>query len=241
MKVTLKNYTPLDIAIDAIRTCWDSGCKKDSYYENGNYIIGNQDRALLNRIIHQHKHHSTIEHLHFNFYIEGISRTSLQELVRHRIASYSVESTRYTLKKHLRKEEEFNSLRDLDRASKYVVLTKDMDINVKILDNLNNLLELVKLDKSNDTIKYALPEAFRTNLAFSINMRSLMNFIELRTSKAALKEIRILAMKIFQSLPYIYKEVFFPELLKSELYAEMKEENINEINNIIKEIEKGDK
>ncbi|MGQ2683402.1 hypothetical protein ACT6CD_08775 [Campylobacter coli] len=63
IKVTLKNYTPLDIAIDAIRTCWDSGCKKDSYYENGNYIIGNQDRALLNRIIHQHKHHSTVEHL----------------------------------------------------------------------------------------------------------------------------------------------------------------------------------
>ncbi|EHC7803840.1 hypothetical protein JYX50_001645, partial [Campylobacter coli] len=74
IKVTLKNYTPLDIAIDAIRTCWDSGCKKDSYYENGNYIIGNQDKALLNRIIHQHKHHSTIEHLHLSFYIEGISR-----------------------------------------------------------------------------------------------------------------------------------------------------------------------
>ncbi len=37
-------------------------------------------------------------HVHYNFYLEGISRALLQELARHREANLSVKSTRYTLK-----------------------------------------------------------------------------------------------------------------------------------------------
>ena len=40
-------------------------------------------------------HMSPIEHISFTFAIEGISRTCSHQLVRHRIASYSQESTRY--------------------------------------------------------------------------------------------------------------------------------------------------
>jgi thymidylate synthase (FAD) len=52
---------------------------------------------LLHQLSHVYFHESTIEHISFNFYIKGISRALLQELARHRLASYTVRSTRYTM------------------------------------------------------------------------------------------------------------------------------------------------
>jgi thymidylate synthase (FAD) len=40
-------------------------------------------------------HLSTIEHASFTFGIEGVSRTLLAQITRHRIASFSVQSQRY--------------------------------------------------------------------------------------------------------------------------------------------------
>ncbi|MEG0396243.1 MAG: FAD-dependent thymidylate synthase, partial [Oscillospiraceae bacterium] len=40
-------------------------------------------------------HESPTEHVSFTFAIEGVSRTLLAQITRHRIASYSVQSQRY--------------------------------------------------------------------------------------------------------------------------------------------------
>ena len=98
MKVTLNYYTPLIFCANAIRTCWQSFDKSDEG--------GEKDRELIDRVGNKFKHASTLEHLVYNFYIQGISRALLQELARHRIASLSVKSTRYTLKE-LKNEEIF--------------------------------------------------------------------------------------------------------------------------------------
>ena len=90
MEVKLLNFTPLWVCSNAIRTCWQSFDKGD----NGGEI----DKELINRVGNKFKHASTLEHLHYNFYIKGISRALLQELARHRMASLSVKSTRYNLK-----------------------------------------------------------------------------------------------------------------------------------------------
>jgi thymidylate synthase thyX len=88
MQVTLLNHTPLNICSHAIRTCWQSFEKGD----NG----GEKDVELIDRVGNKFKHASTLEHLYYNFYIQGISRALLQELARHRIASLSVKSTLHT-------------------------------------------------------------------------------------------------------------------------------------------------
>ncbi len=98
MKVTLLQNTSLTICASAIRTCWQSFDKSD----NG----GEKDRELIDRVGNKFKHASPLEHLVYTFYIQGISRALLQELSRHRIASLSVKSTRYTLKE-LKNEESF--------------------------------------------------------------------------------------------------------------------------------------
>lgn len=52
---------------------------------------------LLDQLAWVHHHHSVLEHCNLTYLIKGISRGVLQELVRHRIASYTVRSTRYTM------------------------------------------------------------------------------------------------------------------------------------------------
>jgi len=200
MTVTLLHHTPLQICSNAIRTCWQSFDKSD----NG----GQKDRELIDRVGNKFKHSSTLEHITYNFYIKGISRALLQELARHRMASLSVKSTRYTLKE-LKSEESF-SVDDKDRAQKYLVYTGVDEVDEASIKALENLRVILKNGVSNDKAKYCLPESYKTELTWSINARSLQNFINLRSDKSALWEIQDLARTIYNSLPedhkYLYKE-----------------------------------
>jgi len=199
MQVTLLNYTPLNICSHAIRTCWQSFEKGD----NG----GEKDVELIERVGNKFKHASTLEHLSYNFYIQGISRALLQELARHRVASLSVKSTRYTLKE-LKKETKFE-LGDFKRAARFIVLTGDETVDnasIKALENLREIL--ANTTKSLDIVKYCLPECYKTELTWSVNARSLQNFLSLRSSKSALWEIRNLSLKLYESLPQEHKFIF---------------------------------
>ena len=87
------------------------------------------------------------------------------------------------------------------RAEKYIHLTGDDDVDYASICALENLRELVVVGKSNDIAKYALPECWRVRLTASINLRSLQNFLSLRTDKKALPEIQHLAHLIYAALP----------------------------------------
>jgi thymidylate synthase (FAD) len=206
MKVTLLHHTPLHVAAHAIRTCWQSFDKSDGG--------GPKDQELIDRVGNKYKHASTLEHLVYTFYIQGISRAVLQELARHRMASLSVKSTRYTLKE-LKNEEPFSD-NDFEGASRYIVLTGDKRVDRASIAALNNLQALLKEGISNDIAKYALPECYKTELTWTINARSLQNFLALRSSKSALWEIRDLAYAIFDALPEDHRYLFEDHINKKE-------------------------
>ncbi|MWV62547.1 FAD-dependent thymidylate synthase [Helicobacter saguini] len=253
MSVELLHFTPLFVCSRAIRTCWDSHAKSD--------CGGELDRDLIHRIGNINKHKSTLEHLYYNFEIIGISRACLQELARHRMASLSVKSTRYTLKE-LKNESEFinldsikkiqkvldsitestlknaenlslekiiesnldfaqsESLKNaLKRAAKYIILSQNESVNLYNLQALENLRILLQSGIKQDIAKYALPECYKSRLVWSINARSLQNFLSLRSNKRALHEIRILAHNIFNALPNEHKYLFleFLEPLDSNI------------------------
>ena len=189
MNVILLNHTPLHIADIAICKCYGNEPHSDS----------EKVKARINRVANVSKHASTIEHLTYTFDIDGISRGCLQELARHRIASYTVKSSRYTLQEL--KDEEIS-------LSDYLVSTKNSHIDIQ------NILQLkyVKLKLiegiPNDIIKYLLPEAYKTSLVMTINARSLQNFLELRSSKHALWEIQLLAKAMYEAIPDEHKFLF---------------------------------
>lgn len=198
MEVKLLNHTPLWVCSNAIRTCWQSFDKSD----NG----GQKDIELIDRVGNKFKHSSTLEHLFYNFYIKGISRALLQELARHRMASLSVKSTRYTLKE-LKKESKFQ-IGDFENASRYIVLTNNEIVDNFSIQALENMRQILQQVGTLDIAKYALPESYKTELTWSINARSLQNFLHLRSSKSALWEIRNLAYKIYDNLPEEHKFIF---------------------------------
>lgn len=96
MEVKLLYNTPLEVADIAISKCYMKEPYKD--YE--------KQKSRINKVANVSKHSSTIEHLEYSFDIDGISRACLQELARHRLFSFTVKSSRYTLQE-LKDEDSF--------------------------------------------------------------------------------------------------------------------------------------
>ena len=191
--------------IDSIEVGYPNG---DSYCDNcdsTNYIsstiCGPKDKELIYRIGNKMKHKSTLEHLTYTFDIDGISRACLQELARHRIASYSVKSTRYTLKELLNA--------DIDELGPFLVQTDNGIVNEKSYSQLLDVKHILETyGIANDKVKYLLPEAYKTSLVMTINARSLQNFLELRSSKSALWEIQDLANAMYEAIPKEHQYLF---------------------------------
>lgn len=213
-KVTLLHNSPLWIAAHGARTCWNSHDKSDTDLVEGMPIIcGTDDMDLIDRVGNKFKHASILEHLVYTFYITDFSRAVLQELSRHRMASPSVKSTRYTLKE-LKTEDPFTTF-GLDylkgakaRATKYLVLTGEPNVDATTIVQLELLRRLVAAGISNDKVKYAMPEAYKVSDQLTINARSLQNFLSLRTDKSALWEIREVAYALYEALPGDHKYLF---------------------------------
>jgi thymidylate synthase (FAD) len=204
MQITLIHYTPLEVCAHAIRTCWQSFDKSDEG--------GDKDKALIDRVGNKYKHASTLEHIVYTFYIQGISRALLQELARHRMASLSVKSTRYTLKE-LKNRAPFKE-DDFKEAEKFIVLTDNVMVDIASIKALNNLQSVLKEGVSNDIAKFCLPESYKTELTWTINARSLQNFIELRSNKSALWEIRNMANALYENLPKEHQYLFKDNIYK---------------------------
>lgn len=184
----------------AIRTCWDSFDKSDNMKE--------KDLALIDRVANKNKHASTIEHINYTYKIEGISRALLQELARHRHASFSVKSSRYTLK-------EIKGLTFIDgdiinttNLERFCVISECAEVNEYVARAMQNLSDLLSSGLSNDVVKLAMPEAYKVDLVFTINARSLQNLIALRHNKSAFPEFQRLALAFYNNLPQSHKYLF---------------------------------
>ena len=92
MKVTLITHTPEPerIIAAAAKLCYsDSSC---SELMEG---LDNEKTASFVNMLSNIGHESPVEHVSFTFGIEGVSRTLLAQITRHRLASFSVQSQRY--------------------------------------------------------------------------------------------------------------------------------------------------
>ena len=226
MQVEFMNATPLHIVAKAIRECYNSHDKSDTTYnyETNEVELGEKDRELINKVGRLFKHESVLEHLVFNIRIKGVSRLLLQEFARHRIASLSVKSTRFTLWE-LKDEEPFRfegldgekENRMLSRASKYIVTVPREKFDtfgeyrafVKLqIYQLELLRAVIENGAKKDVAKYLVPDSYRTNIAWTINARSLRNFLNLRSAKNAHFEIRELAYTVYDKMPEEYKYLF---------------------------------
>jgi thymidylate synthase (FAD) len=127
-------------------------------------------------------HYSVLEHAAFTFGIEGISRATSHQLVRHRLASYSQQSQRY-----VKAADEFEYVLPPSVARKRV-LKKRFTEHMEKVGRLYR--ELVDAGLPAEDARFVLPNAAATKIIATMNARELRHFFRLRCCQRAQWEIR---------------------------------------------------
>lgn len=201
IKVELLNYTPMTTLLKAVAMP----------YKNEKASMN-----LAEKVCKVLKHESVSEHVYMSFLIEGISRLELQEHMRHRLSSTTCESTRFTLDKIVDSlnidnytlpefiEEKWDLKNGISPKDNYNEFIEDL---TQLYKHNNNIISMM-LDKKYpmDYVKYAVPEGYKTRFVWTINIRALNNFLDLRDSKTAHFEIRYVAKLIKEALKNTYIE-----------------------------------
>lgn len=176
-------------------------CYSDSTIEElERKVSGVSNEKFLGKILKM-GHLSVLEHAVFTFGVEGISRATSHQLVRHRLASYSQQSQRYVTA----------------TAPEYVVppsIEKDpgkkkrFDRAVKSAYRLYK--ELVDAGVAAEDSRYLLPNAAATKIIITMNARELLHFFRLRCCERAQWEIRDMATRMLslakKEAPYIFRD-----------------------------------
>lgn len=135
-------------------------------------------------------HLSVFEHASVTLRVEGVSRACMAQLTRHRLCSFCVESQRYN-KYDLSGEDwyvmppSFDENDDQRADFKCAMSNRAVDYRYALESGI----------KPEDA-RYLLPEATKTNLVMSCNLRELYHLFDMRRDKAAQWEIRELANAI---------------------------------------------
>jgi thymidylate synthase (FAD) len=155
--------------------------------------------SLLDKIMSL-GHHSVLEHASFTFGIEGISRVTTHQLVRHRIASYSQQSQRYVSHK-----EEFTSIMPDSIAKNH----EARQIFAFMSETVHKAYsQLVEMGIPAEDARYILPNAAETKIVMTMNARELLHFFALRCCQRAQWEIREMSIEMLRLVRAIAPVIF---------------------------------
>jgi thymidylate synthase (FAD) len=197
MKVALLQHTPepeLTIAL-AARLCY-SQVGIDALKEK---LTGADIKTFLDKIMSL-GHQSVLEHASFTFGIEGISRVTTHQLVRHRVASYSQQSQRYVSHK-----ERFAVVTPPSIAADPELLAR-FEAQVAALHAA--YAEMVEAGVPAEDARYLLPNATETKIIVTMNGRELLHFFGVRCCERAQWEIRAMAIEMLKLVRPIAPTVF---------------------------------
>ena len=181
-------------------------CYSDSHIED---LLDGLDEEKTARLGHA----SPIEHASFTFGIEGVSRSLLAQITRHRIASFSVQSQRYVRLDDFRyvvppaieavPEAKAAFLASMEQdAANYLDLARKLEEGHAarlMAEGVPEKEARKKAEKlANEDARFVLPNACETKMVVTMNARSLHNFFRLRCCERAQWEIRALAEEMLR-------------------------------------------
>ena len=220
MEVKLLAYTPQPekTVACAAKLCY-AAADIDTVYEG----LTEEKTASFLEMLGSIGHESPIEHASFTFGIQGVSRSLLAQITRHRIASFSVQSQRYV------KENAFEfvlppEIEAIPEAKEEFL--RAMEEDQKHYENLTALLkekhrrELLAQGedeksanrkaekKAIEDARFVLPNACATKMICTMNARSLLNFFTHRCCNRAQWEIRALAVEMLKEVKAVAPHIF---------------------------------
>ena len=191
-------YLPL--IYTACRTCY-SELQPDDIFERATtgQVATEKQQDLIRRVI-ESGHGSTIEHIVFTFGISGVTRTLSHQLVRHRAGvAFDQQSQRYL---NYKKPSYMvpGSLQDAPDEMRDQ-FTAQMD------DSLAFYGEMLEAGIPGEDARFVMPNATRTNLIMTANLRALIHMSGLRLCTMAQWEIRrlfqLIRHEVFSVSPFL--------------------------------------
>jgi thymidylate synthase (FAD) len=197
MKVALLQYTPdpeMTVAL-AARLCYSPA----AIDELKDKLSSADIRSFLEKIMSL-GHQSVLEHASFTFGIDGISRVTSHQLVRHRIASFSQQSQRYVSHK-----ERFVAVIPPTIAGRPETLAR-FEEQLKALHQ--TYADMVAAGVPAEDARYILPNATETKIMVTMNARELLHFFTLRCCERAQWEIRAMALDMLKLVKAVAPVIF---------------------------------
>lgn len=207
-KVTLLTYTPQPEKTVAMAA---KLCYSPSSIDQIGEGLTEEKTASFVQMLAEIGHESPIEHASFTFGIEGVSRSLLAQITRHRIASFSVQSQRYVAESDFayvippeieaipEAKEEFLAAMEEDRRHYERLTALLMEKHRKaLLDEGKSEKEAARAAEKRaiEDARFVLPNACETKMVCTFNARSLQNFFALRCCNRAQWEIRDVATQM---------------------------------------------
>ena len=199
-------------------------CYSDAHIETLLDGLTPEKTAAFLQKLNDFGHASPIEHASFTFGIEGVSRTFLAQVTRHRIASFSVQSQRYVRLDDFRyvvppeieaiPEAKAAFLASMEEdARRYLDLAHKLEEGHTarlMAEGMPEKQARAKASKqANEDARFVLPNACETKMVVTMNARSLQNFFHLRCCNRAQWEIRQLAEEmlrlVYPVAPHIFR------------------------------------
>lgn len=168
------------IALAAIRQCYSHktalevlDTESEKYFGDK----GQEGKRLFDHIM-KSKHTSTMEHIHFTFAVEGVSRALLAQLTRHRQLSFSVQSQRYSKFSSDSRSGGFDYVMpDKVKENGMMVFFEEYMSSIQAMYD-----KLVANGVPQEDARAVLPNAATCNLVTSGNLRSWLEFYSKRKS-----------------------------------------------------------
>ena len=197
-EIVERYYVPL--IYTACRTCYSELEPQEIFGRATDGRIPPEKQQELARRVIESGHGSTIEHIVFTFAISGVTRTLSHQLVRHRAGlAFDQQSQRYLKYK----EPSYmvpGSIADADPV------LRDRFVD-ELAGSLTFYEELLDAGIPGEDARFVMPNATRTNLVMTANLRALIHMSGLRLCTMAQWEIRrlfqLIRHEVFAVSPFL--------------------------------------
>jgi thymidylate synthase (FAD) len=186
-EIVERYYVPL--IYTACRTCYSELAPEEIFRkaETGEIEVAKMQRLISNVI--ESGHGSTIEHVVFTFGITGVSRTLSHQLVRHRAGvAFDQQSQRYV------------TFKKAATMLPQTIAEADPAVRDRYEEQIEGAMslygDLVGAGIPGEDARFVFPNATRTNLVMTTNLRALIHMSGLRLCTMAQWEIRRLFQQI---------------------------------------------
>ena len=196
MKVTLITHTPdpEKVVASAAKLCYSASDIESLM----NGLTTEKVEAFITKLTDL-GHQSPLEHCTFTFGIEGISRATSHQLVRHRLASYSQKSQRYV------KEGQFEYI----IPPKIIENRADKNVYENFMKYAQETYDyFISNGIPAEDARFVLPNACETKIIMTMNIRTLLHFFEERCCDRAQWEIRHMAYAMLRVCKEIAPNIF---------------------------------